>query len=81
MWYMESLKPLEPGVMFWTGRDHVAEVKELGVRCGQLGIDPSFEFSDAAVEDWSAALTGCPLKDAMLDSSMTALVGVVAASS
>jgi sugar phosphate isomerase/epimerase len=53
---MSSLKALEPGVMFWTGRDHVAEVKQLGVRCGQLGIDPSFEFTDAAADDWRSAL-------------------------
>ena len=53
---MQSLNALEPGVMFWTGRDHVAEVKQLGVRCGQLGVDPSFEFDNAAVEDWRSAL-------------------------
>jgi len=53
---MSSLNALEPGVMFWTGRDHVAEVKQLGVRCGQLGIDPSFEFTDAAADDWRSAL-------------------------
>ena len=53
---MASLNDLQPGVMFWTGRDHVAEMKQLGVRCGQLGVDPSFEFSDSATEDWRAAL-------------------------
>jgi len=53
---MPSLNALEPGVMFWTGRDHVAEVKQLGVRCGQLGIDPSFEFTDTAADDWRSAL-------------------------
>ena len=53
---MSSLNALEPGVMFWTGRDHVAEVKQLGVRCGQLGIDPSFEFTDTAADDWRSAL-------------------------
>lgn len=53
---MATLNQLEPGVMFWTDRDHVARIKRLGVRCGQLGVDPSFEFTDVAVEDWRSAL-------------------------
>ena len=53
---MQSLKPLEPGVMFWTDRDHVADIKKLGVRCGQLGVDGAFEMTTAAAEDWRSAL-------------------------
>jgi len=53
---MQSLTPLEPGVMFWTGRDRVAEIRAMGVRCGQLGVDPSFELNNTAAEDWRAAL-------------------------
>jgi sugar phosphate isomerase/epimerase len=46
----------EVGVMFWAGRDHIAEMKALGVRCGQLGIPGSLELNDALVADWNAAL-------------------------
>jgi len=53
---MQSLNPLEPGAMFWTGRDRLAEIRQLGVRCGQLGVDPSFELNDVAAQDWRAAL-------------------------
>ena len=35
---MQSVKPMEVGVMFWAERDRLAEIKSLGVRCGQLGI-------------------------------------------
>src|SRR5579884_2628395 len=53
---MQPVTELEPGVMFWTDRDHVAEMSALGVRCGQLGVDPAFEMTDAAASDWRAAL-------------------------
>jgi len=53
---MPTLRPMEPGVMFWTDRDHVADVKKLGVRCGQLGVDGAFELNTAAAEDWRLAL-------------------------
>lgn len=53
---MPNLEPLEPGVMFWAGRDELAEVKALGVRCGQLGIPGDLELTDAIVEDWKQAL-------------------------
>lgn len=53
---MQPLTPLEPGAMFWTDRDHVAGIKALGVRCGQLGVDPSLELGDTAAEDWRTAL-------------------------
>ena len=47
---MPNLNPLEPGVMFWAGRDTVAEIKSLGVRCGQLGIPGDLEVNDAVVD-------------------------------
>lgn len=53
---MQPLTPLEPGAMFWTTRDRLDEIRSLGVRCGQLGVDPSFELNDVAAADWAAAL-------------------------
>lgn len=53
---MHTLKPNEIGVMFWAGRDHLAELKSLGVRCGQLGIPGSMELDKTAVADWKAAI-------------------------
>src|ERR1017187_3166523 len=53
---MQHLKPMEPGVMFWAGRDHLAEIESLGVRCGQLCIPGSMELTEAAAKDWKAAL-------------------------
>lgn len=55
---MLNLRPLEIGVMFWAGRDPVetlAEVKSLGVRCGQLGIPGGLSLQGAA-EAWKRAL-------------------------
>lgn len=54
---MQDLMPMEPGVMFWAERDRLTEIKSLGVRCGQLGIPGSMELTDAATQDWKAALT------------------------
>lgn len=45
---MQALNPLEPGVMFWAGRDTVAGMKALGVRCGQLGMPGDADLSAAA---------------------------------
>jgi sugar phosphate isomerase/epimerase len=53
---MHDLKPLEPAVMFWAGRDQVSEMRALGVRCGQLGIPGDFEMTAAAAAQWKAAL-------------------------
>ena len=53
---MPNLEPLEPGVMFWAGQGDVAEIKALGVRCGQLGIPGGLELTDAAGEGWKQAL-------------------------
>lgn len=53
---MPSLKPLEPGAMFWAGRDSVAGIRALGVRCGQLGVGNGVELSGAAAARWKAEL-------------------------
>jgi sugar phosphate isomerase/epimerase len=53
---MHDLKPLEPGVMFWAGRDRLAEIKSLGVRCGQLGIPGTVELTRGGAAEWKAAL-------------------------
>jgi L-ribulose-5-phosphate 3-epimerase len=53
---MQSLKPMEVGVMFWAERDHLAEIKSLGVRCGQLGIAGGMDLDQTAGEDWKTAL-------------------------
>lgn len=42
--------------MFWADRDHIAEIKGLGVRCGQLGIPGSMDLTTTAAADWRAAL-------------------------
>ncbi len=47
---------LEIGVMFWAGRDDLAEIKSLGVSCGQLGIGGDTALTPAFAADWKAAL-------------------------
>lgn len=56
---MFGLKPLEPGVMFWAGRDPLETVREqkaLGVRCGQLGVPGDVALDGRAIGEWRAAL-------------------------
>ena len=53
---MRHLKDREIGVMFWADRDHLAEIQDLGVRCGQLGIPGSMELTPTAAADWKDAL-------------------------
>lgn len=57
---MHALKPLEPGVMFWAGRDPLDDVRSLGVRCGQLGLPESMTLDDAAAAHWKQALSSPP---------------------
>jgi sugar phosphate isomerase/epimerase len=52
---MHHLKPREAGVMFWADRDHLATIKALGVRCGQLGIPGSLELTPSVAADWKFA--------------------------
>lgn len=55
---MQALRDLEIGVMFWAGRDPVEtirELKQLGARCGQLGIPGDFPLNTATAEAWRCA--------------------------
>ena len=49
---MQHLKPLEPGVMFWAGRDTLAGIAAMGVRCGQLGLPGEMALTAEAAETW-----------------------------
>ncbi len=56
---MSDLKPLEAGVMFWAGRgplETLREVKDLGVRCGQLLIPGHVPAGLRAAAEWTHAL-------------------------
>jgi len=53
---MPDLKPLQPGVMFWAGRDDLAAIRAMGVRCGQMGLAGDLPLTDAVVREWKAAL-------------------------
>jgi L-ribulose-5-phosphate 3-epimerase len=53
---MQSLKPLEPGAMFWAERDRLDEIRRLGVRCGQLGLPGSMELTSEAAAAWKRDL-------------------------
>lgn len=43
---------MEIGVMFWAGRDTLAELRELGVRSGQLGVGGDEALTSAAAAAW-----------------------------
>ena len=56
---MQGLKDMEIGVMFWGGRDPVEtlrENKELGVRCGQIGISGELDIGPERQAAWKSAL-------------------------
>ena len=53
---MRSLNDREVGVMFWAGRDNLAEVQSLGVQCGQLGVPGDLELTDEFAAGWKYAL-------------------------
>jgi len=53
---MRAVKEREIGVMFWAGRDTLAEIQSLGVHCGQLGIAGGVELSGQTVSEWKQAL-------------------------
>jgi sugar phosphate isomerase/epimerase len=42
--------------MFWAERDDFALVRNLGVRCGQLGIPGTMQLTDAAADHWNRIL-------------------------
>ena len=52
------MQPLEPGVLFWAERDDFAMVRELGVRCGQLGVPGGMSLTRAAAGKWKKTLAG-----------------------
>src|SRR5277367_4270062 len=47
---------MEIGVMFWAGRDDLAEIKALGVSCGQLGIRGDIALTEEFTSEWKRAL-------------------------
>ena len=49
---MPNLKPREPGVMFWAERDPIETVAALGVRCGQLGFEPTYALNEENALQW-----------------------------
>jgi sugar phosphate isomerase/epimerase len=42
--------------MFWAERDDFALVRNLGVRCGQLGVPGGMQLNDAAADRWKRIL-------------------------
>jgi sugar phosphate isomerase/epimerase len=53
---MDAEAKMEIGVMFWVGRDDLAEIRRLGVSVGQLGIGDQVELTPAFAEQWQSAL-------------------------
>jgi sugar phosphate isomerase/epimerase len=53
---MHAIEPLEAGVMFWAERDSVAEMRAMGVRCGQLGLPGGMKLGPEAAAQWKADL-------------------------
>jgi sugar phosphate isomerase/epimerase len=51
---MQSLTPLEPGAVFWGERDTLAEIRALGVRCGQLVAPGGMRLDERAASAWTA---------------------------
>jgi len=53
---MQPVKALEPGAMFWIGRETLAELQSLGLRCGQLGVAGGVDLSDTVAAQWKKDL-------------------------
>lgn len=47
---------MEIGMMFWAGRDDLAEIKSLGLSCGQLGIGGDIALTREFTAVWKTAL-------------------------
>jgi sugar phosphate isomerase/epimerase len=47
---------MELGVMFWAGRDSLAELRALGVQAGQLGVGGDVPLTSAAAVEWREAI-------------------------
>jgi len=52
---MQTLKPLEPGAVFWPERDQLPVIRGLGVRCGQMVVHGTMDLTSAAAP-WKKAL-------------------------
>lgn len=66
MSHMDTLEPLQVGLMFWTGgelgsdapaAEIVATVRSLGASCGQLGVHGEAVLDAAAAERWKGELS------------------------
>ena len=53
---MQPVKPLEPGAMFWIGRETLAEVQSLGLHCGQLGVGGGVQLTGELTAQWKRDL-------------------------
>jgi L-ribulose-5-phosphate 3-epimerase len=53
---MSNLNDLEVGMMFWVERDTLAEIKSMGVRCGQLGVAGDVALTPEFAARWKADL-------------------------
>jgi len=53
---VHALKDREVGVMFWAGRDNLEQIRVLGVRCGQLGLEGDVDLNPALAAHWKSAL-------------------------
>jgi hypothetical protein len=47
---------MEIGVMFWAGRDNLAELRALGVQSGQLGVGGDIPLTSDAAAEWREAI-------------------------
>ncbi|HTB11036.1 MAG TPA: sugar phosphate isomerase/epimerase family protein [Bryobacteraceae bacterium] len=47
---------MEIGVMFWAGRDNLAELRVLGVQSGQLGVGGDAPLTSEAAVEWREAI-------------------------
>ncbi len=47
---------MEIGVMFWAGRDNLAELRKLGVQSGQLGVGGDTPLTSASAVEWREAI-------------------------
>jgi sugar phosphate isomerase/epimerase len=55
---MQTLSPMEPGIMFWADGDPYETIRRLnswGVRCGQIGVPGDMPL-DGAADRWRRAL-------------------------
>src|SRR6266545_215473 len=62
---MQTVKPMEVGVMFWAGRDPAATLAELtamGLRCGQIGIAGDLALAGEGAR-WKQALGAAGFTD------------------